>query len=84
MNISVGDPFFAFTYTNKIKGSHSIEVAFFARFTDALEKIRINAEDHSEYIWASEEELPKEITERELESIKKGFALLRGDSHNFG
>ncbi len=85
MHIQVGDPFSVFTYINEIKGSHSIEVAFFARFTDPIENIRINVEDHSEYVWVSEEELPEEeITELELLSIKKGFALLKGTPHNFG
>lgn len=85
MNISVGDSFYVFTYTNEIKESHSIEVAFFAKFTDSIENIRINTEDHSEYRWYSEAELPEQnITELELLSIKKGFSLLKGESQNFG
>ena len=85
MHISVGDPFYVFTYTNEIKQSHSIEVAFFAKFVDSIENVRINVEDHSEYGWYSETEIPKQdITELELLSIKKGFALLKGIPHNFG
>src|SRR6185369_14729149 len=30
MRIEVGDPFYVFTYVNEIKGSHSIEVDYFA------------------------------------------------------
>ena len=33
MKVEVGDPFFVFTYTNEVKGSHSIEVIYFAHFT---------------------------------------------------
>ena len=29
MNITVGDTFYAFTYENKIKGSHSVEIIYF-------------------------------------------------------
>ena len=36
LKCSVGDPCAAFTYTNEVKGSHSIEVIFFAQFTDQL------------------------------------------------
>lgn len=47
MTVSIGDAFAAFTYANEVKGSHSIEVVFFAKFTDPIENIEINAEDHS-------------------------------------
>src|SRR5258706_9165052 len=45
MEISVGDPFATFTYENQIKGSHSVEIIYFARFIDPIEKITINPED---------------------------------------
>jgi len=82
MNISVGDPFSVFTYINDIKGSHSVEVVYFAEFTDSIENIKINPEDHSEYKWISENEMPEEgsVSPEELKNIKKGFALLRGES----
>ncbi len=57
MHISVGDPFAVFTYTNPIKGSHSIEVIYFAEFTDDIDAIKLNPEDHSEYGWFAEDEL---------------------------
>src|SRR5690348_12130362 len=47
MQISVGDPFAVFTYTNDIKGSHSIEVIYFAKFEDDISNIHLNLEDHS-------------------------------------
>lgn len=89
MKIEVGDPFFAFTYTNEIKGSHSIEVVYFAGFVGETDKIELNAEDHSEFGWFAEKELPSATTENkglddvEFVAMKKGFALLRGKSLQF-
>ena len=85
MNISVGDPFAVFTYTNEIKKSHSIEVVYFAEFTDPLENIKTNPEDHSEFIWATENELPQSgsMSPEEIANTQKGFELLRGKSLNF-
>src|SRR5690606_4845078 len=40
MHVSLGEPFASFTYTNDIKGSHSIEVVYFARFIDPLDHIK--------------------------------------------
>lgn len=84
MNISVGDSFSVVTYTNYVKGSHSIEVDYFAKFTDPLESIKVNPEDHSEYRWITENEIPDDISPETLNSIRKGFSLLRGESHVFG
>lgn len=85
MDIEVGDPFFVFTYTNHVKGSHSIEVIYFARFTSALENIKLNPEDHSDFGWFTEDDLEQAYTENkdaddiEFVATKKGFALLRGE-----
>ncbi len=82
MRIDVGDPFAAFTYLNEIKGSHSIEIIYFARFQDPLENITIHPEDHSGFDWISENDLPKIMTKSkneddpEIRSIKKGFRIL--------
>lgn len=85
MRVSVGDPFAVFTYTNEIKGSHSIEVVYFAKFFDSIEDIKLNPEDHSEYRWTAESELGDGPTsDQELANIKKGFELLKGSAHNFG
>ncbi|MDO8591541.1 MAG: NUDIX hydrolase [bacterium] len=96
--ISLGDPFSAFTYENKIKGSHTIEVIYFARFLGSIANISFNPEDHSGYDWFSE----KDVIDRRAEivptehvahaheddpeylTILKGFKLLRGESLNFG
>lgn len=90
MKIAVGDPFYAFTYTNEVKGSHSIEVIYFATFTDPIENIKLNPEDHSEYLWLVESEIGKAISglktkaDPEIQAIYKGFSLLKGEKLNFG
>ncbi|MEQ1561410.1 MAG: NUDIX hydrolase [Nitrospira sp.] len=86
IEISVGDPFAVFTYTNEIKKSHSIEAVYFSKFVGSIENIKLNIEDHSEFIWVSENELPEIglISPEEYANVKKGFSLLKGDSHNFG
>lgn len=86
MAIEVGDPFFVFTYVNDIKGSHSIEVVYFARFTGDITAVALNPEDHSEYGWFAEDELEAALTggklpdDIEVVAMRKAFALLRGES----
>ena len=82
MRIKVGDPFAVFTYLNEVKGSHSIEVIYFAIFEDPIADIKLNPEDHSEFKWIAEREIESigQISEAELKSIKKGFAILNGHS----
>lgn len=91
MSINVGDPFATFTYANDIKGSHSIEVAFFAKFIDPIENIKINVEDHSTFGWFAESEIEAQFIasrpstdDPENIVIRKGFALLRSEQINFG
>jgi len=89
MSIKLGDPFFTFTYINEIKGSHSIEVVYFAEFEDKIDNIQIDPEDHSGYEWIADDEIEKLISDKkpedniEIVAIKKGFALLRGESLQF-
>lgn len=89
MTIEVGDAFFAFTYTNDVKGSHSIEVDYFATFVENPENVKLDPEDHSEYGWFAEDELINAATEDkglddiEFVAMKKAFALLRGESPTF-
>ena len=86
MKIAIGDPFYVFTYANNVKGSHSIEVIFFARFIDPIEKITLDPEDHSEFCWFAESELEKVkgSDDPEIKAIKKGFKLLKGEKIDFG
>lgn len=85
MHIKIGDPFAAFTYANDIKGSHSVEVIYFAEFIDPIENITIEPEDHSEYKWVSESDLDTldPIHPIELANAKKGFTLLSGKPISF-
>lgn len=98
MEISIGDPFSAFTYENYVKGSHTVEVVYFAKFIGPLDKIRINPEDHSSCEWLSLEDAldrKSEITTEEYAdhrlggdpeylAILKGFELLKNSKLNFG
>lgn len=85
MDVTIGDPFFVFTYLNPVKGSHSIEVIYFARFTNGLDMIALNPEDHATYGWFAEPELAdvytnnKDADDIEFRAVRKGFALLRGE-----
>jgi len=89
MSLEVGDPFFAFTYTNPIKGSQTIEVVYFAQFIDDTDGITLNPEDHSSYQWVSEDNLEKvansekNLDDIEFKAIKKGFDLIRGKQLKF-
>ncbi len=82
MRIAVGDVVDVFTYVNDIKKSHSIEVVYFAQFTDPLDQIRINPEDHSTYGWFAEDELAavynaqKGEDDVEYAIVRKGFRML--------
>jgi 8-oxo-dGTP diphosphatase len=90
VDINVGEPFAAFTYTNEVKGSHSIEVIYFATFISPIEDIKIHPDDHSEFGWFAEDELDKVIDNNkrdddpEINALKRAFHLFKGDSLNFG
>jgi 8-oxo-dGTP diphosphatase len=81
-DILVGDPFAVFTYTNQIKGSHSIEVVYFACFKDGTPDITLNPEDHSTAGWFSEAEATSlnDSEDDEVQVIRKGFAILSGQA----
>ena len=85
MRIKVGDPFAAFTYSNEVKGSHSVEVVYFATFEDSIENIQLNPEDHSEFKWISQDEIGSigSISDEEMKNVKKGLALLNGEKPYF-
>ena len=88
-NMEVGDPFFAFTYSNNVKGSHSIEVIYFAKFISDTNKISLDPEDHSTCGWFGKNELEKTYTSTkgaddiEKIAIRKAFKLMQGDSPEF-
>lgn len=98
MTITVGDPYAAFTYKNLVKGSHSIEVVYFATFNKPLENIHIDPQDHSTFGWFSKDEAETvrsgmvpdthvehaENNDAEYRNMMKGFELLEGGLLNFG
>ncbi len=85
--ITLGDPFAVFTYTNPIKGSHSVEIVYFAQFVDGVNGITVNPQDHAEYRWVTEDEVDatpcRDSDDPERAIIKRGFALLRGEPLRF-
>lgn len=89
MSINVGDLFYEFSYVNEIKGSHSIEVIYFASVAEPIENVEIQPEDHSDYGWFAEDELVNATTtnkgmdDDEFVAMRKGFALLRGEPIKF-
>ncbi len=90
VEVRLGDPFAVFTYLNEVKGSHSIEVIYFAQLFDPGAEIKPNPEDHSSCDWFSEAELPqtfiseKDIEDDEVRAIYRGFALLNCTTIDFG
>lgn len=83
MNVEVDDVFGAFTYVNEIKGSHSVELIYFATFTDPIENITLHPDDHSEYVWCGEDEMDRIYSDQkgqddiEYKYVKKGFEILK-------
>ena len=90
IDVIIGDPFAAFDYTNEIRGSHSVEIVYFATLLGSPSDIKLHPADHSSYQWVTEEQTHEIMaTERysddpELQNVSKGFALLKGASLNFG
>lgn len=83
MRIFVEDPFAVFTYINEVKESHSIEAIYFAIFEDPIGNVRLDPEDHSQFVWISENEIDQILTKEkgrddiEIKAIMRGFELLR-------
>lgn len=83
IEVEVGEVVDVFTYTNHIKKCQSIEVVYFAQLTSPEPTITLHPEDHSEFVWATENELlplvratGRDETDKELQVVQKGFRLL--------
>jgi len=82
--INIGDPFAVFDYTNPIKGSHSIEVIYFATLVGSPDDIVLHPDDHSSFLWIAKDELYQIMTvnrdanDPEYQALEKAFALLSG------
>ncbi len=97
MTITVGDPFGSFTYMNDVKGSHSIEVIYFAQFVEPIDQIKLDPEDHSMFEWFTKQDIldrKKEVVAEEFSDHEtgedpeylttlKGFELLEGGELRF-
>lgn len=90
VRIHVGDPFYVFDYRNDVKGSHSVEIIYFATLIDSPEAIQINPTDHEAASWFSRDELDhaytggKDNNDPEFMAVKKAFSLLGGASIETG
>jgi 8-oxo-dGTP diphosphatase len=83
--INVGDSFSVFTYINEVKGAHAVEVAYFASFKGELNDAHLEPSDHSDWRWFAENEesiysVNREANDIELAVIRRGFALLKGET----
>ena len=87
MSIRIGDPFAVFDNVNDVKGSNSVEIIYFGQFEGSVEDIKLNPEDHSEFVWFDDSDYEKILIgdkdNREINVIKKGFALLNSESLDF-
>ncbi len=89
VQIEVADPFAAFDYTNEVKGSHSVEVVYFARFADPIANIKLDPADHSEFIWFDGNNFDEIVSnmggedDPEFPNVVRGFELLKGQPLNF-
>ena len=84
IDVIVGDVVGAFTYVNKVKRSHSIEIIFFAQLADGCLP-KINLADHSEVIWVNRNNLDVIKTEngsndQEFPFIVRALKLLNGQT----
>lgn len=72
----------AFTYVNEVKGSHSVEVIFLATLANESEPIQLHPEDHSAYVWVSEEgvrsvyESQDRLDDEEYRAVTHAFSIL--------
>lgn len=88
-DITVGEPFAVFTYTNEVKGSHSIEVIYFAQFVGAVDDMVLDPESHDSFGWFAEDEIDTVVDinrsagDPEILAVKRSFRLLAGESLRF-
>ena len=79
IDVEIENPFYVFTYVSEGGKKHSVEIVYFAKAAHPNQSIRLNAKDHSEYAWITENEVdvyfPMDDPERL--AAKKGFAYYR-------
>jgi len=89
IDVRIGDPFVVFDYTNPVKGSHSVEIVYFATLVDSPAAIKLHPEDHADSIWVRADELSglqtgeKNAADPEWAAIRRAFELFEGGSLDF-
>lgn len=88
VEITVGDPFYAFSYLNEVKGAHSVEVVYFAQLTDTSVPPQLHPDDHSTADWFREDQMAiysvgRTADDVESKVIARGFEVLRGEPLRF-
>lgn len=84
VSIHTGEPFYVFDYINDIKGSHSVEIIYFATLSSSPDSITLNPEDHVAAEWYSVDEIEHAYTHKkgsddmEFKVVQRGFELLAG------
>lgn len=75
IDVIVGDAIHAFTYINRSKNTHSVEVDFLVKMKNQSQKICINPLDHSEYKFVDLQEALAFWPENDPErvAVQKGF-----------
>lgn len=79
VEIDVEKCFYAFTYVNNIKKSHSVEIVFYAKLISPESEIRVHLEDHSEFRWIDKQqyiELIGNDIDDESKAVVEGFDSL--------
>lgn len=82
IEIVVGDPFHAFTYTWNNNTKHAVEVIYFATMSDPNQEIQLDPTDHSEFNWITKSEVLNFFINDDQEGIaaNKGFDILNEKS----
>lgn len=80
LDVVIGDPYFAFTYTGPTSGRHIGEIHFMAELTDASQPVLLDPNEHSEFQWITEDQINTyEFTDQIRQSVVKGFARKNTD-----
>ncbi len=78
MDIKIGEVFYAFNYLY-CEDQQNVEIVCFAEFLGDIKNIKLNLEDHMEYIWITESDVDEfyDKNDAEYEAIKLGFKKIK-------
>ena len=79
LKIEVLMPFHAFAYLTDNGNDHCIEIDYLAKIKPEDQRITLRPEEHSEFRWISEAEIPDYLQNNDPEAaaIRKGLELMR-------